>query len=222
MYAFDDHGGFLPLQEVGITTRGKIPSGMLGLNYVAEIGNGRAHLLSSDPAQNTQDTNNGKSYNIAVFARPSWVPGLQVGYSLYHDYLTFEDAINHSEYIMAAHAVYRNSLYEFLNEGLLVRHVSASRGAPGISRTPGFYTQFSRKFGNYRPYFRYSYLNAGNADPIYGDPNDGPVVGRQNGPTFGLRYDFSEHSAFKLQYDRLGRRGQTTSNGLGTQFSFSF
>jgi hypothetical protein len=58
MYAFDDQGGFLPLQEVGVTVSGQIPSGNLGLNYVAEVGNGRAHLLGSDPAQNFQDTNN--------------------------------------------------------------------------------------------------------------------------------------------------------------------
>jgi len=222
MYAFDDKGGFLPLQEVGVTAHGKIPSGMLGLNYVAEVGNGRAHLLKSDPAQNTQDTNNGKSFNFAVFARPSWVPGLQAGYSIYHDYLTFDDAINHAEYIMAAHVVYRDSKYEFLNEGLLVRHQGTTAGAPGTFRTPGFYTQFSRKFGSYRPYFRYSYINARDDDPIFSDPSDGVVVGRRNGPTVGLRYDFSEHSAFKLQYDRMQQRGKTTDNSMGTQFSFTF
>lgn len=222
MYAFDDRGGFLPLQEVGVTVGGQMPSGSLGLNYVAEMGNGRAHLVGSDPAQNFRDTNNGKSFNIAVYSRPRWLPGLQMGFSIYHDYLTFSDDINHSELISTVHVVYTNSNYEFLNEGMLVRHTRSIAGAPEVFHTPGFYTQFSRRFGKYRPYFRYSYLNAGVAEPIYGDPTDGPIVGRRNGPTLGLRYDLNDHAAFKLQYDHLAQRGQTSFNALETQFSFAF
>jgi hypothetical protein len=114
MYAFDDQGGFLPLQEVGVTTNGQIPSGSLGLNYVAELGNGRAHLLGSDPAQNFRDTNNGKSFNFAMYSRPSGFPGLQVGFSIYHDYLTFSDNFNHDELVSTVHVVYTDSNYELL------------------------------------------------------------------------------------------------------------
>jgi hypothetical protein len=129
---------------------------------------------------------------------------------------------------MTAYLVYRNSTYELLNEGLLVRHdvdlndPKEKGSTVSFFFTPGFYTQISRKFGSYRPYFRYSYINAPDNEPIYGDPTEGVFIGRQNGPTLGLRYDFTEHSTIKLQYDRLARRGQTTSNGLGAQFSFTF
>jgi hypothetical protein len=105
---------------------------------------------------------------------------------------------------------------------MLVRHVGSSTGAPGVFHTPAFYTQFSRRFRSYRPYFRYEYINAGVNEPIYGDPTDGPLVGRRNGPSLGLRYDFTEHTAFKLQYDRAQRRGVPSSNGLDTQFAFTF
>jgi hypothetical protein len=105
---------------------------------------------------------------------------------------------------------------------MLVRHVGSSTNAPGVFHTPAFYSQFSRKFGRYRPYFRYQYINAGVDEPIYGDPTDGPVVGRRNGPSLGLRYDFTAHTAFKLQYDRMQRRGIPTSNGLDSQFAFTF
>jgi len=222
MYAFDDHGGFLPLQEVGITIDGEIPSGNLGLHYVAEMGNGRAHVLGSDPAQNFRDTNNGKSFNLALYSRPSWLPGLQTGFSTYHDYLTFSDNINHDELISTVYVVYSDSNYEFLNEAMLVRHTNTTLGAPGVFHTPGFYSQFSRRIGKYRPYFRYAYVNAGVAEPIYGDPADGPVVGRRNGPTLGLRFDLNGHAAFKLQYDRLSQRGQHSFNALESQFSFAF
>jgi hypothetical protein len=68
MYAFDDEDGFLPLQEVGVTIDGQIPSGRLCLHYVAEMGNGRSRLFGSEPAQNFQDTNNGKSFNFARYS----------------------------------------------------------------------------------------------------------------------------------------------------------
>jgi hypothetical protein len=53
-------------------------------------------------------------------------------------------------------------------------------------------------------------------------PADGPIVGRRNGPTLGLRYDLNDHAAFKLQYDHLAQRGQKSFNALETQFSFAF
>ncbi len=225
MYEFDDNGGFLPLQEIGASVSGNLPGEKLGLHYTAEVGNGRAHLLGSDPAQNNQDVNNGKAVNFALTARPSRLPGWEAGFSIYHDYLTFSDSINHPELIATAHLVYTNSTYEFLNEVMMVRHKYTSEGAPGVFHSPGFYTQFSRKFGKYRPYFRYSYFNAQNDEPIYGDPTDGSVVGRRNGPSVGIRWDFNDHAAVKLQYDRTSVRqtGLNTSyNGLATEFSFAF
>jgi len=222
MYQFDDTGGPLPLQEVGVSASGMLPSGKFGLHYVLEAGNGRAHLLRSNPAQNNTDTNNGKSLNVAMFAQPSWIPGLQTGFSLYHDFVTFSDNINHSELISTVHVVYNNSNYELLNEAMLVRHEGSSTGVPGVFNTPAFYTQMSRKFGAYRPYFRYEYINASDNEPIYGDPTDGPVVGRRNGPALGLRWDFSEHAAGKLQYQRLDVRGQGAADGVATQFAFTF
>ena len=222
MYAFDDQGGFLPLQEVGATIHGQIPSGPLGLNYVLETGNGREQLLGTEPAQNFRDANNGKSVNFALYARPSWIPGLQTGFSIYHDHITFPDKDNQSELISTVHIVYTSSNYEFLTEGMLIRHAGTGASPPTVFHTPGFYTQFSRRFGKFRPYFRYAYVNAGLAEPIYGDPADGPVVGRRNGPSLGLRFDINDHSAFKLQYDHVAQRGQPSFNILQTQFSFAF
>ena len=219
MYAFDDEGGFLPLQEVGVTTYGKIPSGKLGLDYVAEIGNGRHHLLGADPAQNRQSYHNGKSYNLAVNSSPVAIPGLNIGFSFYHDYLTFADHGNHAERISVFHVVYLNSSYEFLNEVMWLAHTNI--GLPS-SDSAGFYSQVSRKFGAYHPYFRYAYMNLSPSDQIYSDPTEGEVVTRRNGPSIGLRYDFTEHTAFKLQYDRVALRARPSSNGVATQFAFTF
>ena len=60
------------------------------------------------------------------------------------------------------------------------------------------------------------------ANLIYGDQTDGPIVGRRNGSSVGMRWDFSEHAASKLQYDRLDIRWQGAANGIRTQVAFTF
>jgi hypothetical protein len=226
IYAFDDHGGVLPMQDVGITLTGKIPSGKMGLNYVVEACNGRGWRSGGEVAQNNQDTNNSKSINGGLFLRPESIFGLQLGFSVRHDNLSIPGPAV-SETIATVHAVFINSNYEILNEGVLVRHVEPS--GPVFS-TSAFYTQFSRRFRAYRPYFRYQYFNAPDNDPVYinASPNDySPVsvsafVGRVNGPSVGIRYDFTEHSALKLQYDRISERSLPTVNGLTSQIAFTF
>ena len=82
----------------------------------------------------------------------------------------------------------------------------------------------------YFPYFRYQYFNAPSNDPVYfyASPNAASplnvttFIGRLDGPSAGLRYELSEHSAFKLQYDRFSLRGLPSENGVSTQFAFTF
>jgi hypothetical protein len=226
MYAFDDSGGVLPMQEVGVTVTGKIPSGKMGLNYVVEVGNGRAWGPGQQPAQNNQDGNNSKSINGGLFIRPEKISGLQIGFSLRHDNLTVPGP-NIAETIATVHAVYIDTKYEILNEGLLVRHAELT--GP-VFNTAAFYSQISRAFGNWRPYLRYQYFNAQNDDPVYiyatpsnyAPPAATGFVGRLNGPSVGIRYDFTEHSALKLQYSRISLRGFDTQNGVTTQIAFTF
>jgi hypothetical protein len=227
IYAFDDQGGVLPMQEVGLTMTGKIPSGKLGANWVLELGNGEAWGPNVEPAQNNQDANNSKSVNGGLFFRPEKVSGLQLGFSVRHDNLTLPGPPNVAETIATAHVVFINGKYEILNEVALVRHVEPS--GP-VFTTNGGYTQWSRAFGPYRPYFRYQYFNAPNNDPvyIYAGPNDfSPAyvtgfVPRLNGPSIGIRYDFTQHSALKFQYDRISERDLPTTNGLTSQVAFTF
>jgi hypothetical protein len=72
---------------VGFSLTGLVPSGPLGLHYLAEVGNGRASHLGAEAVQSVVDENNGKAINLALFARPNAVRGLQVGFSEYHDTL---------------------------------------------------------------------------------------------------------------------------------------
>jgi hypothetical protein len=85
-YAVD--GGVLPTQAVGFSITGYIPSGKLGLNYVAEYGSSdtiRPHLTRSGVAV---DENNGNHVNVGLFLRPDALRGLQIGGSYYHDMIS--------------------------------------------------------------------------------------------------------------------------------------
>jgi hypothetical protein len=216
LFAFEDGGGILPIHNVGVTASGAIASGSLGLHYVAELGNGRATRteFGQNPVQNVHDENNGKSFNFALFARPESVRGLQFGASGYHDHLTPLNGPNVDEVILSAHAVYIRPSFEFLNEAILIRH-SPDNGLSTVN-APAFYSQISRRWGAYRPYFRYEYVNVPDRDLIF------PDVHRLNGPVLGLRYDWGEFTAFKIQYGRTMRRVDPSYNTLTLQTSFAF
>jgi hypothetical protein len=213
IFAFESKGGILPLHNVGLSAQGRVPRAPWGLRYVAELGNGRAARSPQDRAvQTSVDENNGKAFNLGLFARPRQVPGLQTGFSVYRDRLTPRDAPDVGQTIFAAHLVYQNSLYELLNEAVLLRHAAGARDSHAL----GLYTQLSRRFGRARPYFRYQHLNVPEGFPLF------PNAGRRNGPSLGLRYDVSDYAALKLQYDRTWRRRLTTLDELILQLAFTF
>ena len=215
LFAFEDQGGILPIHNVGVEAHGRIP-GPLGLHYIAEVGNGRESRtpLISEPVQNIVDETNNKSYNLALFSRPVKIPGLQVGFSIYRDLLVPLGEPPVGETILAAHAVYTSASFEWLNEALVVRH--APKGLEHVFETPGFYSQISRRFGSYRPYVRYQYINASNQEPVF------PDMGLRAGPSAGVRYDASESVALKLQYDYSTVRNQPATQGLAAQVGFTF
>ena len=219
LFQFEDEGGILPVHNVGISASGLIPSGRLGLHYVAEAGNGRASRSPADePVQNEVDEGTHKAVNVALFARPEAIPDLQVGFSAYHDVLTPLGIPNVGQTILDAYAVLVRPRFEWLNEALVIRDTPLGQR---LFQTPGFYTQISERFGSYRPYFRYQYVNAPNNEPVFQN-SYGIVVGRRQGPSLGLRYDASESVALKLQYDYTSFRQQQAISSLALQVGFTF
>jgi hypothetical protein len=214
LFQFEDNGGILPVHNVGVSATGLAWS-KLGLHYIAEVGNGRsARTTISNPVQNVTDENNGKAVNLGFFFRPDAMPGWQFGFSEYHDHLTPLGAPNVTENIFSGHLVFQTTSFELLNEGVLLRHTPD--GGLFTTNIPAFYSQISRRFGNYRPYFRYEYMNVPVADPLYSD------VGLQHGPKAGLRYELNESAAFKVEFGRTMRRNLASTNSVGTQLSFAF
>jgi hypothetical protein len=212
---FADNGGLLPTQAIGFSFTGTIPSGGVGLDYIAEYG-------SSDtvrPELNgnvVEDENNGNHVNVGLFARPDSIPGLQIGGSIYHDRIsdfTRGPSVRLGQTIANGHVVYVRHGIEFLNEGFLIRHVYEEGSA--VFNMPAFYSQISKQFGRIRPFFRYQYINA-NPSSLFGD------VDLRYGPSFGARYDFNDFIAFKAQLDQTMRKGQADLDGLHFQLAFTF
>ena len=204
IFEYEDEGGILPIHMVGIQASGRIPSGNLGLHYVVEVGNGRTSNPVAEPVQNYVDENGHKAFNVAVFARPDTLPGLQTGFSVYRDVLSASGAPKVGETITDVYAVLTRPRFEWLNEALLIRH---SRAAERVFETPAFYSQISERFGMYRPYLRYQYVNASSHEPVF------PQVGLRTGPAVGMRFDATESVALKLQYDYTTLRRQGTIDG---------
>src|SRR3984893_5721707 len=211
---FANDGGVLPTQAVGLSVTGSIPSGRLGLNYIAEYGSSDT-IRPAITNKNVEDENNGNHINVGLFARPDSIPGLQIGGSIYHDRIidTEANAVKLGQTIVNGHIVYTAHGVEFLNEGCLIRH--AFEQSSTVYNMPAFYSQISKQFRRIRPFFRYQYVNA-NQGSFLED-----VLLRQ-GPSFGARYDFNDFVAFKAQLDHTLRKGLPDLNGLHFQMAFRF
>ncbi|HEY6769573.1 MAG TPA: hypothetical protein VI386_32935 [Candidatus Sulfotelmatobacter sp.] len=212
---FANHGGPLPTQAVGVSVTGEIPSGKMGLNYVAEYGS--SDTIRPDlNGTGTDDENNGNHFNLGLFVRPIAIPGLQVGGSIYHDQISDirrGPSVRLGQTIANVHLVYTAHGIEVLNEGFLIRHKYEQSSI--VYNMPAFYSQVSKQFGRLRPFLRYQYINA-NPGSLFDD------IALRHGPSFGARWDFNDNIAFKTQLDHTLRKGQPDLNGLHLQLAFTF
>jgi len=214
LFKFEDDGGILPIHGVGVTARGRIPSGKLGLRWIGEIANGRRYG-DAEAVQVVQDDSSNKAVNVGFLLRPEWVPGLQSGLSVYRDKPASRSGrVNQS--IIAAHLVYQSGAFEQLNEVVFIRNTPT--GEARTSTTTGIYTQVSRRFGRLSPYIRYEHLDVPPDDPLFGN------LGGVSGPSIGVRYDFRDLAALKIQWDRFTRRPGATDaiNAVTAQVAFTF
>jgi len=217
MYAIDGDIGVIPIHTLGVSATGPIPSGSLGLHYLAEFGSGRAGQASAAaPTQPALSDNNTPSMNGALWIRPEGLDGLQLGVSVYRDRLTLADTsrVPSDETIGAAHFVYKTDALELMTEGMLMRH--DPRGAGATSDSYGYYAQASRRFGTTRPYVRMDYLDIPKTDPLFS------FLGKRFGPSVGVRYDFQPFAALKLQSSHLKQTTRPDMSRFDAQVSFMF
>jgi hypothetical protein len=213
MFAFEEDGGVLPLHTVGVSTSGMIPSGALGLHYVAEVGNTRTW---GSPAGT--DVSGHDAVNFSLFARPRSIPGLEVGFSDYHDQYSFA-GLNLDRGGITAHVVYVANRFELLNEGV-VAHLSYAP-ANASATFSGFYSQLAYRVGpNWGPYVRVEKLSV-QASPFFFAllPT---VANWRSMYTAGVRYDWNDHVATKLELGHEADWGVPHYYQAALQVAFAF
>jgi hypothetical protein len=225
---FEDSGGILPVHMVGIDIHGAIPSGSLNLSYHVELGNGMDYAANPNlnAVQQLISFSDTKAVDVALTAKPEWLPGVEFGANAYFDSIHPDNSGStntvprNDQMIYGAYAVFHNARWEFLNEGYVICDKPA--GGP-THYDPCFYTQLGCKFGVITPYVRFTYYDISLADTLYTEDWAGGFnAGAHYGPGVGLRYDFTTYAALKAQYDYLVDHGYNDASRITLQACFTF
>jgi len=194
MFLDEDDGGPLPLHNTGLSANGGIPSGGLGLHYIVEVGSSRNY---GDNGRTAINFSQNEALNVAVYARPPSIPGLEAGFSGYRDSFSPEQGAFLNRSVWTAHVVYQANRIEFLNEGVLTNFRDRSGGHASV---PAFYSQLAYGIGrNWRPYFRYEYMNSNGTGS---ESVAHRYIPWRTVTLGGVRYDITDSVALKFELGR--------------------
>jgi len=194
LFEFEDDGGFLPLHNVGLSAHGKLPSGALGLHYVVEVGSSRNYGESSAGYNFSQNA----AVNLALCARPQALPGLEVGFSSYHDRFSPQQDYSMARSVWTGHLVYQAHRIEFLNEAVWAKFRNPK---DGYGNVPGFYSQLAYRLGgSWSPYVRLEDIHASGTGTV--GEYAPQIVPWRTAETVGARYDLTDAIAVKFEGGR--------------------
>ena len=222
LFNFEDDGGVLPVHLVGVVLKGRKDSDAVGLDYTLEVGNGRGP--TPDPPQIVVDANDAKAVNVSVGVQPTSVEGLRVGGGVYLDKIPANGDAGagsvHSEadeQIVSLFGTYMANDWEVLAEFIDISH---DFDTGGEANSDGWYLQVGRAFDSWTPYARIDSVTLDDADTYYANVDDREAL------SVGVRWDYSDWSALKLQYTStdvdVAGGGSRTEDSLVLQCSFAF
>jgi hypothetical protein len=217
MFTFEDQGGFLPLHAVGVSINGRIPSGGLNLHYVLEGGSSRNF---GDTAGFPEDFSFNRATNLAIYSQPRGVPGLEIGFSTYHDLFSPAAGYQLDRSVWMVHFVYVRGRVEFLNEGMRIglRDISV----PGSGSGLGFYSQIAYRIASsWKPYARIEYLNAYGIGALY-TATDRQFVPWRTVYTGGIRHELTDSVAVKFELGRESDYLRPSYISAAVQLAFTF
>lgn len=208
-------GQFIPVHFVGGLVEGLAQFRDFGLSYKAGVGNGRAAAVSRAGDQGDNNGATARLLNLSV--RPERMYGLQVGGAVYRDTITLSDGRRFDENLTSAHVVLETETPEVIAEFArsTQRAVDGSR-----SSSEAYYLQVAYRLPildkRFKPYARYERIRIPASTVVF---RDTPSL---RGGLVGVRWDFSDFAALKLEYRNLDRSFTTDIRGLSTQLSYMF
>jgi hypothetical protein len=218
MFTFEDQGGFLPLHAVGVSVNGRVPSGDLNLHYVLEVGSSRNY--GNTAGIPLVDSSFNRATNLAVYSQPRGVPGLEIGFSTYHDLLSPLAGIILDRSVWMVHFVYVRGRVEFLNEGLLWE---LQRGGQSLGSATGlsFYSQIAYRIASsWKPYARVEYMDLHGTGLV--DTEAHIYIPWKTVYTAGVRDDLTESVALKFELAREKDYMRSTYISGAIQLAFTF
>ena len=206
----------IPTHFVGAVAEGSLPSGELGLQYMAGIGNGRSGTISR--AGDAGDVNGSRAWTVALSARPEALFGAQMGVGYYRDRITPTTGAGATEGISSAYFAWQRERPEFIAEYVHIDHTPLAGGA--ASHDDAGYVQLAYRLTGaaheFKPYVRAERTAISATDVVFA-----PLALGYEGGIGGIRYDFSQFAALKAEYRREKFQGNTWSNGAYVQASFT-
>lgn len=205
---------FIPVHFVGSMAEGKIPSAPV--TYAVGIGNGRAENIAR--AGDAGDANGSRAIVASAALQPGGLLGFRVGGAVYVDDVPTPDGASADERITNAHIVWDRGRLDLISEYIHVRHEAVGSGDATTS-TATYVHAGVRLGGELRavmPYARWEKMDIAEGDVVFSGvvPDYEAVLG-------GVRWDFTELAALKLEYrsERFGTADRVGS--LYVQASFA-
>jgi hypothetical protein len=209
-------GQFIPVHFVGTQAEGALPAGGLNLNYDLGLGNGRGSVVSR--AGDAGDNNAALAWLANIFVRPDRMDPLQIGGSVYRDRITLTNGNSYREWILAGHVVWRKETPELIAEYAHANHVGLNGG--GRFNSEAYYFQAAYRLPwfdqRFKPYFRFEKMSISAKEPVFTSTSS------LQGYLAGLRYDFTDYAALKLEYRNLRQETLPNITGFFSQLSYVF
>jgi len=205
---------FLPIHFVGAMVEGRFPDSPV--TYLLGVGNGRADNIAR--AGDAGDSNGTRAVVASASLQPSELLGARVGGSVYIDDVPAESGPDTDERIVSAHAVWERGALDIIGEYLRVRHEPGGGGAATSSDAAFIHAgvRLPGRLSTLTPYVRWERMDIANGDVVF----DG-VVSDYDAILGGVRYDFSELAALKIEYRSEKLDGGEAWGSVFIQASFA-
>jgi len=216
LYRFEDQGGILPVHFVGVEVAGLLKFNAGQITYIANVANGRGKI--TDEVQLIKDDNNNKMFNGMFTFEPAFLDGVGFGANILFDKIPTNPGVagrgsEIDEVIGGVHFFWVDDPVEFIVEASIIHHNSNVE-----KNHVGGYAQLAYQIGDFKPYYRFDYLEIDEGDPFFAG-----LVGVEDikGHTFGVRYEWFPFAAIKGEFRMKDAVGEEAYAGT-LQFSFAF